>query len=407
MPRRLALLIIAWLASVPALFAQGQGVAPAGFHGMPGPAPGAMNYQRQAMLEAQLVPARPDPFYEETPLDLAIGNTLAASWLHTEYLYYRLRDPGTRLVGAVPATVVPGSLIPAIDRVGGVRPGVLATTTSLERATLDAMNGMRLTFGLPTEAFTFEGSFWGLAEKKSSIDNAVFFNSGFPLPGPVIPVIPLTRGGVASDLDYVLFDGGMNTTLSAALYATEANFVFNPITPNVATEVSPIIGFGYMNFRHELDLSGEDLGSGTFHRIESLTNNNIFGPQVGLRFEAKGKWITFGAQPKFMFGINRNHSQVSTSQIFTPAELDRQFEDETTRFTPTIDLKGYAKFHLKENLSLTLGYDFTAMNGVSLSDRQIVWDSSTVLTAPPQIGMDTARHTYFLHGLNVGLDWRF
>lgn len=410
MPRRLALLMIAWLAWVPALFAQGQGTAPAGFRGMPGPVPGQELYQRQ-MLNAQLVPSRPAPFYDETPLDVAIGNVFSESWLRVEYLNYRLTEPGSRPIGAEPVTAATAPLFQATDRGGAARPGILARTTSLERTNYENNNGLRLSFGLPTEQFTFEGSFWGFAEKQNRIDHEVLFNSDITLlfPGPVIPVIPLnpittTTGQLQ---DFINFDGGMRSTITTALYGIEANFVFPPITPNVAVEVSPIVGFGYMNFRNEFEIEGADQQTATFHQIDSITNNNIFGPQLGLRMEAKGKWLTLGVEPKFLFGINRNHSEVSTAQIYTDTELPFLTQDETTRFTPTVDLGAFARIHLRPNFSVTMGYDFMAMNGISLADRQIVWDSTRLPTDPPAITMDTARHTFVLHGFNVGMDWRF
>jgi hypothetical protein len=142
--------------------------------------------------------------------------------------------------------------------------------------------------------------------------------------------------------------------------------------------------------------------------------------------ETRSKWLTLGFEPKFTFGINRMANRVSTSQIFSSAfvtvidpvtglpvptttlvEPDRLVKDTLTRFAPMVDLNTYARIKLAENLNFTIGYQFMAMTGVSLSQENIVWNSSSVLTDPPLIGLNQSRSYFWMHGVNVGLQWQF
>jgi len=114
-----------------------------------------------------------------------------------------------------------------------------------------------------------------------------------------------------------------------------------------------------------------------------------------------------GFEPRLTFGINRMTSRVATQQIFSPTEANREIEDSETKFTPIVDLSTYARIRLAENLNLSLGYQFMAMAGISQSQRNIVWDSSSVLTAPSLIRLDLRRQDFWAQGINVGLQWQF
>ena len=90
MPRRLALrLLIAWLAWVPLVSAQGpgpQGPPGLGFHGMAQAGgqyacpPGPLDYQQQPGLYEQLLPATRASYDPDSLVDLGIHETLSRSW---------------------------------------------------------------------------------------------------------------------------------------------------------------------------------------------------------------------------------------------------------------------------------------------------------------------------------------
>ena len=224
------------------------------------------------------------------------------------------------------------------------------------------------------------------------------------------------RDGLPSAQDAILFDQGMDVKLSSNLQGTDAKFVMGALTPNAGTEVAPLIGFNYVHYANQMLIRGQDVQSNTVHRIESRSNNNIFGPELGLRMETRSRWVTLGFEPKFTFGINRMSNHVNTSQIYSseidpvtllPVEPDRGEKGTLTRFAPVVDLNTYARIRFSENLNFSIGYQLMAIAGVSLSDQNVVYNASSVLTAPPQIGLKQTRHEFWTQGINVGLHYQF
>ncbi len=422
MPRRLALrLLIAWLAWIPLVSAQGpnpSGPQGPGFYGMApgGPYAGgtAPVYDRQVpRLSEQFAPGSRDSFYDyDSAVDLAIIDTFSQTWFRTEYLWMNYRAPNSRFIGATPLTVPPAvfnptAFFPAVDRVTGVRAAQEGQLVSLKDADYQDNNGLRLTMGIPTQMFTFEASGFAMGQSESLIRVLPFVSVNSLPVSTVIPAIPLTRNGLPSRLDFILFDQGMELAVQSNLQGADTKFVFGAVTPNQAVEIAPLIGFNYMHYSNELVIRGDDAASATSHRIESRANNHIFGPEVGFRLETRSKWLTLGFEPKFTFGVNRVSNRVSTQQIFSPTELDRVQKDGLTRFSPVIELGTYARVRLAEHLNFTLGYQFMATTNVSQSEQNISWDSSSILTNPPQINLIQREDDFWMQGVNVGLQWQF
>ncbi len=428
MPRRLAIrLLIAWLAWIPLASAQGpgpQGPSGPGFPGMSqaggpyaGPA-GPSGYQLQPSLYEQLLPASRTSYYDPDALvDLGIGETLSRSWLRTEYLYMTYRDPGSQFLGATPLVVPPATFDPnaffqAQDQ-NGARAGVLGRLVSLRGADNRGLNGLRMTVGIPTQLFTWETSGFGIGQSVNKLSNPTFQDVNSQQLLIVIPAIPVTRDGVPSDKDFILFDQGLDVRISSNLQAVDSKLVFGAFTPNLATEVAPILGFNYVHFGNQMLIRGNDSGingtTNTAHRVDSRANNNIFGPELGLRMETRSKWVTLGFEPKFTFGINRISNHLSTHQLVTSTvdEPDLAAKGTLTRFAPVIELGTYARFRLAEHVSLSIGYQFMAMPSVSFSQDNVVWNTSVVPTTLPLLGLSQNRNNFWAHGANVGIQWQF
>ena len=434
MPRRLALsLLIAWLVWIPTVSAQGpnpQGPPGLGFHGMApaGPYSHAVcpEYTQPPTLYEQLVPASHDTCYD-TDAALGLAETFSRTWFRTEYLWLNYRDPSSQFLGAQPLVVPPltfdpKAFFPAVDRVGGVRVFQQASLVTLEDANNRDNSGLRFTVGIPTQLFTLEASGFAMGDHESHLFIPTILDVNSPLGNVVIPAIPLTRNGLPSRLDFILFDQGMDLKVQSKLQGIDAKLVFGSFTPNVATEIAPLIGFNYLHYSNRLLITGDDSATATSHRIDSQSNNNVFGPEIGLRMETRSKWITLGVEPKFTFGINRMANRVGTHQIFTSAftvdpitglptatlaEPDQLNKDTLTRFSPVVELSTYARIRLAENLNFSIGYQLMATTNISQSEQNIVFDSSSNLTDPPRIGLDQNRDDFWMQGLNVGLQWQF
>lgn len=423
MPRRLALcLLIAWLAWISPVSAQGpgpQGPSGPGYYGLApgGPYPsasGGSDYTLQPTLEDQLVPQSRDIYGMDPYMDLGIAETLSRTWIRTDLLLMTFQEPNTNYIGATPVVIPPNTynpaaLFPAVDRISGARESQEGKLVTLGNVDNRSIPGLRVTMGIPTQMFTLELSGFMLGQANSNLffpvtlDTSTFGVSA----DSVLPAISLQREGAPTTLDYFYFDQGMTVNSSNDIQGTDAKFVMGAVTPNVNVEVFPLIGFNYFHFGNRLSITGEDLATSTNHMVLSRSNNQVFGPEIGLRMENRNKWFTLGFEPKFTFGINRMTGRVSSSQIFTPTEADINLIESKTRFAPMIDLMAYTHIRMSENCNLNIGYQFMAMAGASLSDQNIIWKSSNSVTGPPLIGIQQDTHSFWMHGLNLGLEVTF
>lgn len=411
MPRRLALsLMIAWLAWTTSVFAQAhrpEGFPLADYQGPYYQDGAPVYYHQQPTWEQELLPSsRVNDYDWDAATDLALSSTLGQAWYRAEYLWLNYRDPASQIMGA-PTLLDTSTSFPAIDRVTGVR--ILTNGTLIDQAHLDnqGVNGMKFSMGVPTQLFDFEVSAFAMAQSTSTFSIAPFFDTNSFFNELTIPVIPLTRNGAPSQFDFILFDQGVDVKYRSNLQGIDSKFVFPALTPNVPVLFSPLLGFNYVHFNNRLSVTGADEATLTQHVIDSKADNHIFGPEVGMRMEARSKWLTLGFEPKLTFGINRILNRVYTQQIFSPTEANRLTDGTQTRFSPVLDLSTYARIRLAENLNLSLGYQFMAMTNISQSERNIVWDSAATLTAPPLIRLDMHRRDFWVQGINVGLQWQF
>ena len=142
--------------------------------------------------------------------------------------------------------------------------------------------------------------------------------------------------------------------------------------------------------------------------IGSVAENNNFGPQVGLRFSYDTKWVSFSADPKFAFGINRHIDTVSSSQLYTLTELDKRVQEENTSFAPIFDFNVNARVHMSQHFSVFVSYNFLAIGRQSTSWENVYYNSPpNPLTDPSAIGLNVTKKSVIAHGITVGGELRF
>ena len=348
----------------------------------------------------------PDIFYDnDSRIDLVIRETLRRSWMRVEYLHWNIKDPGNHLLGAEMATLDPREQFPAFNPGNIPRNFVNAFVPDTGDVQFDALPGMRLTVGAPTEWGGFEADIWAIMNASTTLDFDPVFDTttGFT----VIPAVTLTVNGAPSDTQMVLFDNGYEAELRSGMWGAQGNWIANPVTPQNTLALSPVVGIRYVKFDEELRISGSDIGSATNPQITSKANNNLVGPQVGLRASLESKWLSLGIEPKVMFGINRHQDSVRTSQIFDVANPNTLSTNEDTDFAPAFNLPGFAKLHLSENFSLFAGYELLWLSNVSRSTEHVVYDSPPIPTDPGQIRVKKHREPIYAHGFMVGGELRF
>lgn len=375
-------------------------------------------------LHAQLVPNDGGRLLgPETRLGSLLRNNTNRSWIRFDYLHWDIKGADGTLVGA-PVPLNPNGTpvdysgtdrsnrLIARDR-SGTRPLVdtFGIVPRVGQAEENGLNGFRGTIGIPTSAGDFEASAFVLEEFNQTINvNPVVDQFGF-VDRTLFGVVTLFEDGQLVDDAMVLFSEGMRTSLTTNIYGMEANWVNNPFTPNVGLTVRPIVGVRYMNFKEQLSITGTDRPDPIMnptlilnHRIHSLSQNHIFGPQVGFRAESRRNSLTFGTDLKFLFGINRISNQVETAQIFTIDEVPQTHTDDKTRFAPIIDFSVYGKYHATENISFLVAYQLIAGSGFSRAYDTIFYNASAAVNAPPEIGTRNQLSTFYAHGLTLGME---
>lgn len=415
MTRWIAGIVIAFCGLVPAIgFAQtpwdAPGVQQTGFHFQRQPAPGPAWHQQNDHVLYELLPDRELP---RVPLD--VSEALSQSYIRFDYLLWQLSDYDDNFIGAPvldPSFDLSGvdrqNRLQANDRTLGARQANIFVP-SLGKLTMDHLNGFRGTFGLPTNVGIFEAEGFIIEESQQGIRRESFDDFATLDFITQLPAITLLDNGVASNTTMILFSEGMSVRIATRLMGAEGNWIGKPAHPNTGLDISPIIGFRYMYLDENMLISGQDipdpLNAPTTildHRIGSAAQNNVFGPQIGVKASTSFWKFSVGGEFKFLMGINRIRNRVWTDQIFDVAEETQLSEDQNTRFAPTLDLSIYIRFHASERFTLFAGYDYLLGGGYSRSANNLVYDAPASVTDPPNIRLNTSLERFTAQGLTVG-----
>ncbi len=364
----------------------------------------------------------PDTIYELLPDDrfshrdaeamAAFSSAFEHAYVRFEYLNWTLDDPGRGIVGAPRASGGERDLFNAVNPVSQVVVGS-ARLTTLDSVSQTRNNGVRGVFGLPTRIGLFEAGVSALERSDSKLSDAQF--TDFLTLTTVFPAVTLLNNGTPSDTTMILFSEGLNVQLASRFFATEANFIMHPLTPNQPLSIQPLFGFQYISFWDNFDVFGTDIDPQDVtdptddivlnHRISSRADNDIYAPQVGVRVEFKHEFFTLGATPKFMMGLNRHNDRVSTDQIFSATEGVRTTEEASTEFAPGLDLSVYGKLHLGKHLSLFVSYQLYYLDSISRATDNVIYDS--INGNQPNIVLNGRQEGVFVDGVTVGGEFRF
>lgn len=402
--------------------------------------------------------------YDDTPLERMLKNSFRHSYFRADYLLWDIEDPGKNVLSA-PTNLsavnnpVNPNFFTLTDRDTGTQ--INSVQPSLADIFVNENNGIRGTFGVPIyEAGALETSVFVLQTSTASVTtphvrginantsdpNADTNGDGivdtldFPVSDDLIDAVVqavLIDGQVPAGDNFLLInairtelpDGtflytpAYSASLKTSVWGAETNFITDTFNPNSSLAVNPLVGFRYFNFREDLRQTGKytfapfdpltglplDPVIGT-RTIDATTNNNIFGPQIGLRSELKNKWFAIGVQPKVMLGLNSYKAELLTQGILTPDEAERVITNTNNTFGVLADLEVYSKLRLGSHLSLRVGYNFLWSGLITRPADNIVYNIQSAtggLPATSAFVQDVKFSGAILQGLSIGAQFEY
>jgi hypothetical protein len=217
--------------------------------------------------------------------------------------------------------------------------------------------------------------------------------------------IPVKVNGINSAL-LGLYSESFQSGFSSLVFGGEFNIVFNPIIPKeYGLLVRPLVGFRYLGIQESFDVEAQNPGVAT-STIFSRTINNIYGPQVGCRFEFVHQWLTLGVEPRVMLGVNQFASSVSS---FDPTLGGSSDYIDTSRFAAVGALDVYLKVPIHDKVRLYAAYNLWGTGDISRPQSQIDYNvnesSGGVITN--DIHLNLSHESFIVQGFSVGAEFNF
>lgn len=424
---------------------------PPAAYGPPGPyasGPGSTTFEQ--------LPDDTGWLYDDGPLERILAETFRHAFFRVEYLLWDIGDPGNNILGSPTnfALALPDPTQPFVETDPVTGNTFLVAAPSLRGVHTNDNNGIRGTFGFLTpNGGAIEASVFALQTSKTTQGLPVvngFSTIQVDLDGDGIPETTVTDangntinistntiGAVAQstlvdgnvptgDNFFLINDLGYQYTLSTSLWGAECNWVMTPADPGAAMVVSPVLGFRYLNFAESLNQSGQytftfvdpitgaQLTQPGNRRIDSDANNNVYGPQFGLRAEMNNRWLSLGVHPKVLLGLNSYKTELNTQEILAPVDLttglerdpSQQLAEKGTTFGIIGDLEVYSRIHFSDRVSVFVGYNLMWTGLITRPAENIVYN----IQSSPQrsdFGLEPQLSGVVIQGLTVGGEVRW
>ncbi len=387
--------------------------------------------------------------YEDTPLGKILTETIRRSWFRGEYMLWRASGPGGKLLGQQPLNGVPHVQLLGEPINQQVSQGVMfsrsvngatgiSNAPTLDEISINSLNGFRGTFGIPLPAGQIEISSFVFSKNAGSINASDFIQTAVtPNPAVLIggnvgadgnPAVngrtaqfytqPVFVNGVPSNLTAtspaIDYDVSYRATLSTSTWGSEVNYVSETSDPNSIFQLHPSYGLRYFNYRDKLLQFGQynvpnalnPLTNDVIGRtINSSANNNLFGPQLGLRAELVHSRFAIGVEPKIMFAINTWQSSLDTSKVFGTTDRAQNLTSNGATFSPLFDAKFYGNIALSKNVSTYISYNFLYAGQLNRSFNDIIYNQNAAGQSDFQLKRQFSES--ILQGMSFGFDFRY
>lgn len=328
-----------------------------------------------------------------------------------EYMLFAFRNPGDELLGATILSQNDPTVPFQVTNTGGQLAGEARVATTDDLNYPDAQ-GIRATLGIPLIGGALEGNIFHFdtVEDSSFIGGLGEQLTGNPLDIPQFIATSTRTNGLTGN-NLLLYDESFATASTADMWGSEVNFVFDAYLPEPMFQLRPMVGFRYIDFRESLRQVGvfdqqDFLVTPLVSRINSDTENSIFAPQIGIRAEMVSRWLTLGIEPKLAAGVNVYETSVVTQALRSPDDPRTETTSSGEEFAVVGELNAYARIHIRQNFTISVGYQATFIDNVSRSHSSIFYNDNGA-TADPGIITRPSFELFDFGGLNVSGEIRF
>lgn len=395
-------------------------------HGQYQPPPGGGAYQpgyfqnpgiTDPGLIQELLPADRGGLDWDTPspFERSLNATSHGAFVRVEYLNTFIDKPGRGLLGA-PLASVPDPRQPFIVATpsGSI---LTARVADLSSVSLDNVNGIRTTVGIPLHFGSIEASYWGTEQETSTVTA-----QDVPRRNPLNPIDAIatsvfTNGAPGSTV--ILYDEGFRAPYTAQLFGLEANFLYSLQNPRLGLRIQPMVGFRHIDYDETLAQRGvfsntsnaaATLGLITpplVRQINSLVDNNLYAGQLGLRMEFAHEFVTLGVEPKVGLGINHYEASVQTVDLrdspFPPVVDDGVTNSRLSKDNAmaTFDLQTYATVHVNHWFNLRVGWTYTWLGEIARAN-DVIFYNDLGTASPPAISTRAKSDNLWLSTFTIG-----
>jgi hypothetical protein len=365
--------------------------------------------------------------FGDTHLERLLKETFRHAYFRLEYLNWSFSDPGNVTLGGPvfdPTNVnnpLQDTSIPfdIFDPVTGNFLGQ-GISPSLDGVKGIHNNGIRGTWGFNFEPFSLEASIFALQTAKATVHagNLPIVQETDILGNVTNVGLFVVQGvlvnGVPTADSYLIYDRSYSASVQTGIWGADGKVLLASYDTGGPLSLQPLFGVRFLNFNERVDQSGvfstpelvTGAGDPVLRRINAATQNYLYGPQFGFRAELPSKWVTIGAQPTMMFGVNSYRSTLTTQQIADANEA--QFYDRIvkTTFGPVFDLQVYANTHLSEHLSIFVAYNLVWAGSITRPGDNVVYNVTSTGN-PSNFFQDVQFSDLLIQGVSVGGEIRW
>ena len=386
--------------------------------------PGTPYYGGDGIVTTRIPPQQ--DWVAPTPLEATIEHAFHGSYYRVEYLHWNIQRPGNVLLGSQPLSVRdPSRPFPIFDNQIPANQIGTGVVPNLSEIGLRGNNGIRGTWGIETSFGNIEANYFVLEQAddvtsvgdlrpqvertlETDTDTDIFELSIGP--GQFAGTSLRLNGNPSNIIE--LYNRSFTARYESDIMGAEVLMRFADIVHlgfPLGMNIQPIIGFRFLQVHEKLGQVGvfEDItGQAPLltSRIDSDTNNNLFGPTIGMRYELPHPWFTLGVEPKFTLASNSNRARVATRQFRLAADPTVVTKDRSTYFSPIGEVQAYARIRLSDSIRMTIGYSYMFISKLTRPHDNIFYNDNGIFPTPPGVVLKSKSTDLRVQGLTLGIE---